>query len=267
MRETYFKGGFQCEHCSRCFSSYRAREQHCENSHHDYNSSCHSYSDEDQQYDSDDSDVIELRRPAMTTVYSVQQASQGGFNCLSCSRTFSNFIAREQHRKAVHPDDRNHHCPFCNSRHVSSSAVVQHLESGGCRSQANRQCVDEHIFQATNNTSSLAGALVTRNARQFEPITFYRATEKALNDRGNYECYFCPGMEFRLLKQLNQHLESPKHSKRTPGFYACPTCGIKTQTLSGLIQHAEMGSCGIRRDSRVQGALESMTNGMRQISF
>ncbi|KAJ9114227.1 hypothetical protein QFC22_005679 [Naganishia vaughanmartiniae] len=225
-------------------------------------------SDEDSNEEDKDEDVIELYRANDTSISCFQRNSSDDFNCLSCSRAFSTFGAREQHRKAVHPDDKNHDCPFCSSRHVSASAVVQHLESGGCRSQASRQCVDEHIFRATTGTgSSFAGTLVPHNRQSFEPITFYQATEKAINSRGFYECYFCPGLEFHLLKQLNQHLESPKHSNRTESLYACPTCGSRVQTLSGLIQHAEMGSCGIRRDSRVQGALESMTSGMRQISF
>jgi transcription elongation factor Elf1 len=270
MREHYFRGGYQCKSCSRCFSSDAAREQHRDTVHYDYHIKSNPryyYSDEGGS-DSEEDDVIELYRSNAHSFAQQRQVSQASFECLSCSQTFYSFIEREQHRKAAHPDDKKHECPYCHNRHVSASAVIMHLESGGCRSQANRQCVDEHIFSATSRTSSLAGALVTRNnAPKFEPIAFYRGTEESKNSKGYYECYFCPGMEFRLLKQLNQHLESPKHSNRTPGFYKCPTCGTQTQTLSGLTQHAEMGSCGLRRDSRVKGALESLTNGMRQISI
>lgn len=74
-------------------------------------------------------------------------------------------------------------------------------------------------------------------------------------------------MDFATLSQLNQHLESPKHSNRTPGMYTCPKCQTKAQTLSGLIQHAEMGGCGVRREARVQGALEGLTQGMKQLGW
>lgn len=50
-------------------------------------------------------------------------------------------------------------------------------------------------------------------------------------------------------------------------MYTCPKCQVGMQTLSGLIQHAEMGGCGVRRDVRVQGALEGLTQGMKQLGW
>jgi hypothetical protein len=99
-------------------------------------------------------------------------------------------------------------------------------------------------------------------------LTVYRATELALNEYGLYECYFCPGLDFPYIQQLNQHLESPKHSKRSDtGLYTCPRCQHYSQTLSGLIQHAEMGKCGIRKDPKVKNAMDSLTSNMRLLAF
>ncbi|KAJ9111319.1 hypothetical protein QFC20_002610 [Naganishia adeliensis] len=190
------------------------------------------------------------------------------FPCRSCNQAFNAFRQLEQHRLTYHREIKNHACPFCGSRHASLSAVTAHLESGACPSGANRHCVDERIIRATTGTSSgVANAIVPRGAVPPGPPTIYRATEMARNSYGRYGCYFCPGMDFATLYQLNQHLESPKHSNRTPGMYTCPKCQTKTQTLSGLIQHAEMGGCGVRRDARVQVALEGLTQGMKQLGW
>lgn len=191
------------------------------------------------------------------------------FSCRSCNQAFNTFRQLEQHRLSEHRDIKNHTCPFCASRHASLSAVTAHVESGACPSGANRHCVDERIIRATTGSSSggVAKAIVPRGAIAPGPPTIYQATEKSRNMYGRYECYFCPNMDFPTLKQLNQHLESPKHSKRTPGMYKCPRCQTVTQTLSGLIQHAEMGNCGVRRDVRVQGALEGLTQGMKQLGW
>lgn len=195
-------------------------------------------------------------------------ASPPDFPCRSCKQAFNTFRQLEQHRLTDHPEIKNNACPFCGSRHASLSAVTAHIESGACPSGANRHCVDERIIQATTGSSSgVANAIVPRGAISPGPPTIYQATERARNNYGRYECYFCPNLDFSTLSQLNQHLGSPKHSKRAPGMYTCPKCHMPTQTLSGLIQHAEMGNCGMRRDTRVQGALEGLTQGMKQLGW
>ncbi|GHJ87008.1 hypothetical protein NliqN6_3410 [Naganishia liquefaciens] len=163
---------------------------------------------------------------------------------------------------------RTHACPFCKKSHVSLSTVVAHLEAGKCTSGANRQLVDQFIWRSTRGANATAGALVKRsnNAPTLEPLMAYQATELSRNMYGRYECYFCPGLDFPYLAQLNQHLASPKHSKRpTSGLYTCPQCSKATETFSGLIQHAEMGKCGIRKNLAVQNALDTLTTKMNQL--
>lgn len=185
------------------------------------------------------------------------------FSCIHCTDGFDTFYEVDCHRLNYHSDIKNHACPFCSFRHASLSAVTAHFDSGGCPGGANRQCVDQRTIGATvNNCFGVGRVIVPRRSAPIGPTITYSTTEMARNSRDRYGCYFCPGMDFATFSQLKQHLESPKHSKRTPGMYTCPMCRIKTQTLSGLIQHAEMGGCGVRKDARVQGALEGLTQGM-----
>ncbi|KAJ9111314.1 hypothetical protein QFC20_002605 [Naganishia adeliensis] len=175
------------------------------------------------------------------------------FRCGSCSQGFSRALDFIAHRLLFHPmvniDEANKACPFCQSQHTSTSAVVAHLESGSCSSGAKRGHVDDYVFNAFSNRQAIENDIIQRSDLRsdlLELLRFYRAAPNALiNSSGQYQCPFCPGLDFSHVSQLNQHLKSPAHSRRDPALYRCPICHTATQTLSGLLHHTEMTNCGM----------------------
>jgi len=73
---------------------------------------------------------------------------------------------------------------------------------------------------------------------------------------GYCTCIECS--ELKTLERLNQHLQSPRHEDK---IYRCPKSDCRTEfvTLSGLCQHVEGGSCGVRMFKRVRDVMESLT--------
>lgn len=102
---------------------------------------------------------------------------------------------------------------------------------------------------------------------RLDPYQKYMATEDTKNADNRYDCHFCPGLDFSTLKQLNQHLQTPKHSNRIPGLYTCPGCKNEMQTLSGLLQHVDMAGCRVRKNAEVRDALESLMEGLGSLSL
>lgn len=97
------------------------------------------------------------------------------------------------------------------------------------------------------------------------PSATYRATNRSWNGVA-FECPLCD-REFTHLSQLNQHLSSPKHTKRDEKLYICkhPACQTKFETLSGLIQHVENGSCGMKNVKPAKDVLLGLQLGFSQI--
>jgi hypothetical protein len=101
------------------------------------------------------------------------------------------------------------------------------------------------------------------------PMVHYEATDAAYSHVvGAYVCYFCP-CRFHELRKLNQHLASPKHTKRDQKLYRCPgtTCHIETATLSGVVQHIETAGCGVRETKVAGEAMDQLEAGLQRMSI
>lgn len=87
-------------------------------------------------------------------------------------------------------------------------------------------------------------------------------------------CVLCQG-GFTTLRGLNAHLASPRHAyagaNGTSGekAYKCPNsaCGRKFATLSGVVQHAESGSCGVLQMRGMSRALDDVLGDMRRLTL
>ena len=88
------------------------------------------------------------------------------------------------------------------------------------------------------------------------PPTDTWATERSWNGEA-YECFLCGGT-FETLARLNKHLQSPPHAQK---IYRCPKSDCRTEfaTLSGLYQHVEGGTCGVRVFRQVRDVMGSLT--------
>lgn len=128
--------------------------------------------------------------------------------------------------------------------------------------------IDDYVVQHdTGNTITNPQRMITDGSGRApsSALPTYEATAAAWNGDA-YECYFCDA-EFLYLAQLNQHLNSPRHSKRDQRLYRCPGpgCSIQTETLFGLVQHVERGSCGIRNARQVRNAMDNFTQGLSRM--
>jgi hypothetical protein len=145
---------------------------------------------------------------------------------------------------------------------VSRSAMVLHLESGGCRSGVNRRIVDRYVreYDRTNVITNPARLLTAGSSNE---VTYY-ASSAAWNG-SSYECYLCH-TGFRTLPSLNQHLASPRHQEKV---YFCPlsSCCVEFTTLSALCQHIESERCGVGRFERVQNAMDSIVGRMGRLTM
>lgn len=133
----------------------------------------------------------------------------------------------------------------------------------------------------TNNTGPTRRTITSGSNSRFSPYastsastgttlaseaSFNRATQ-------SYECFFCHRL-FSSLSALNQHLSSPRHQYETfrqletgCKMYKCPNseCARGFLALSGLVQHVEFGSCGVRQFRGVMNTIENVMGNMRRI--
>ena len=139
--------------------------------------------------------------------------------------------------------------------------MILHLESGTCKSGVNRQKVNQYVRQLDrNNVITKPSRLLTAS----DDVTTCIATGASWNGQ-TYECVVCH-KDFGTLRDLNQHLASPRHQAKV---YKCPlsTCQVPFRTLSALWQHIESEKCGISKFKAVQRAVDSMLSGVRRIGY
>ncbi|EJC99648.1 uncharacterized protein FOMMEDRAFT_160073 [Fomitiporia mediterranea MF3/22] len=188
--------------------------------------------------------------------------------CHECNLPFLSEGTLTNHRSTTH-GSRWLRCPGrrCKKRFLTPSGLIQHAESGGCRSGVTRKAVNEYVAnQDRQNVITNPLRMITG----FDGINYppsepeYLATELSRNGKC-YECFLCRS-QFKTLEGLNQHLKSPCHLQK---LYHCPmtSCAMEFTVLSALCQHVEMGSCGIRETRIVQNAMEYLERGMKALSF
>lgn len=154
--------------------------------------------------------------------------------CTLCERSFSSEQLLATHRaSAVHkPWLRTIPCRgySCKKAFVTYADMVNHIESGTCASWVTRYTV------------------------------------KRDGDSESYECVLCHRV-FRLLEDLNRHVDGPAHGERV---YRCPTgfggCGKEFASLSKLMFHFEKGGsrCGVKFGTEAEGVEDDTAQGMIQ---
>ncbi|KAH9486132.1 hypothetical protein JR316_0000196 [Psilocybe cubensis] len=184
--------------------------------------------------------------------------------CGSCRRLFMSPNNLNAHLNSSIHRTKDVICPFkCGATFVSNSALVLHLENGGCKSGINQTIINRYVREYdTNNVITDPSRMITGGSSVGD-IT-YIATERSWNGCG-YECVLCHKVHHSLLS-LNQHLASPKHKDK---IYICrgPDCSMRFPALSGLVQHVESNKCGVARFKSVQNAMNSMLGQVGRITM
>jgi hypothetical protein len=289
-----------CDDCDRWFGSWNALNQHrrnsprhaycfdCEEEHYTWNRLERHYREsydhnwcEICQADFDDEEDLDEHReddheqcPRCDAWLKDQaayelHAEDTHWWCKPCDRFFNSGHNLEAHRNSSIHKTKDFKCPFCPRMAVSSSAMIAHLESGTCRSGITRAMIDDWVARNdpnhtwTNPSRMISNGTSTKLASS--PV--WIASEQAFNHHtGMYDCYFCSA-DFRYLQQLNQHLASPKHTKRDQKLYRCPGCRAETETLSGLVSHVERGGCGFRQTRMGGAAIDQLQVGLQRMAI
>ena len=189
--------------------------------------------------------------------------------CADCKRFFQSESNLHHHLNSKVHQPANVRCPGrgCNKAFVSNAALVLHFESGTCPSRLTREELNRIIVRAdTNNYITNPARLLTGPLGRSEPPapTVTWATELSF-DGTAYECFLCHST-FTTLARLNQHLQSPRHEDK---IYRCPKMDCQTEfvTLSGLCQHVEGGSCGIRMFRQVRDVMDGLTRSFNTLTM
>ena len=142
------------------------------------------------------------------------------------------------------------------------------MESGACK--VTRRDVDLAIIAydrarvITDASRLIAGP---DGALTKAPEASEWATEDSWNGT-RFECALCH-KTYATLARLNQHLHSPAHADE---IYKCPTayggCAQQFGTLSALVQHVEIATCGVSMfRQEIHSVMDHITRGMRGLGF
>jgi Zinc-finger of C2H2 type/Zinc finger, C2H2 type len=188
--------------------------------------------------------------------------------CTDCQRSFQNQNNLRHHLSSNLHQPNTVVCPGsgCNKSFISPAGLALHFESGACPSGMTRNQLNRLVVRAdrnnviTNPTRLLGGP----GGYDPPPSATVWATGRSWNGTA-FECFLC-NATFRTLANLNQHLQSPRHESK---IYRCPKsdCHIEFVTLSGLCQHVEGGSCGVRMFRQVRNVMDSLTRGFNAITI
>jgi Zinc-finger double-stranded RNA-binding/Zinc-finger of C2H2 type len=189
--------------------------------------------------------------------------------CTDCQRSFQSESNLRHHLNSRVHRPANVRCPGrdCNRTFVSYAALVLHFESGTCPSRMTREQLNRFVVRVdTNNYITNPARLLTGPLGRSEPpaSTVTWATGRSWNGYA-YQCFLC-NRTFDTLPRLNQHLQSPVHQDK---IYRCPKsdCRIEFVALSGLCQHVEGGSCGVRMFRQVRDVMDSLTMGFNTLTM
>jgi len=262
-----------CRQCSRDFDTFPGLRSHWANSYsHAFCTLCNEHFDDRQELaehnmnDHPTCDSCGLRFSGQEGLHQHNRQSHSDRYCVPCRRVFQNANNLDAHSSIHKP--KNVRCPMrgCNLAFVSASALTLHLEAGTCNSGIDRHMINRYVVEH-DHSNLITRKMITGGSNDIYNPPTYIASDRAWNGMA-YECYLCH-RDFRTLVSLNAHLASPRHSSPAQKLYKCPNggCANEFNTLSGLVQHIERGSCGVRRFAAVQTAIDGLTNGFKTLTF
>ncbi|KAJ7933296.1 hypothetical protein B0H13DRAFT_1592478 [Mycena leptocephala] len=204
-----------CNDCAKDFTSWQAPKQHfVQSSMHEYCQHCDTHFDDSEEledhYQTDRHYCAKCRGFFQNALGLHEHYRQSTLHhcCVPCKRLFLSASNLTNHLNSSLRRPKDVPCPGkgCGLAFVSRSALILHLESGTCKSGADRQTINRYVRQYdTKNVITDPARLLTGGGTS---EIQYTATERAWNGSA-YECYLCHA-GYRTLAALNQHLASPR---------------------------------------------------------
>ncbi|KAK6437634.1 hypothetical protein LTR95_006163 [Oleoguttula sp. CCFEE 5521] len=236
---------FECETCDEVFSTDWELDEHDANEHYDPTYYC---------------EESDCGRGFWTQQDAREHMDDEGHwrvhYCGGCDRGFQNeHMNSRTHRGQRFP------CPFCGAVFTTASGATHHVETGSCPKARNINRENLHTFIDERDTSSIiTNKQIGWHTNDNESFV---AGEASWNGHA-YECYLCR-RDFKTLRSLNQHLDSPTHKQK---IYHCfgRGCGKEFPTLAALFGHLESEACGATRFESVQQNVANVFSG-RALTF
>ncbi len=145
-------------------------------------------------------------------------------------------------------------CWSCQRGFAPQSAMIVHLETGGCSGRWTIQ----HLNAMAKNCIGFAKNLIKDRIPWFRagaPRKFAFSGDKS--SAGLWICYICLA-ERPTTESLTDHLQK-SHSNDYPKVLSCPTCSRKFTKISGLLQHIETPKCKASyEESSIKALLEAV---------
>ncbi|KAJ7222748.1 hypothetical protein B0H12DRAFT_1151130, partial [Mycena haematopus] len=198
-----------CDDCERDFPTRTGLEQHFVQSPlHDYCQRCDTHFDDSEEleehYENDHYYCATCRKFFQNENGLHEHYRQSALHhyCVPCKRLFRFASNLTSHLNSSLHRPKDVACPGkgCGLAFVSRSALLLHLESGSCKSGADRLTINRYVREYDTQN-------IITNPHDSSP-----ATDRAWNGRA-YECYLCH-TGYRTLASLNQHLASPRHQEK-----------------------------------------------------
>lgn len=258
---------FYCDECNKIFIDSKALDQHKNSPRHIGQFHC---CDCDRDFVNEDA----LNQHLRDKVHTIDRTAD--LRCIECGGEFGDEKALQQHRNSIkHRPISDIKCiaPGCRRKFKSPSAMLHHLESGGCRSGLHRHTIDILIREndmdgiITKPDESVYTSFIEDSSGNSMPEIIYTPPSSpcstlsgndsdslitALEKKPGIKCYKCPNRTriFGSYQALYQHLDSAAHAGLV---YHCPVSLSPSisfsnfrqsfTTLSGLAQHLESGAC------------------------
>ncbi|KAJ3196546.1 hypothetical protein HK101_008555 [Irineochytrium annulatum] len=204
-------------------------------------------------------------------------------HCFTCSRSFVNARALNQHVRSDVHKPRAFNCPLCNKLFFfltsvsfpfhwkgfkALSSAAAHVESGQCPQgrTLNRRSLAEAIRswevaalgRSTFTTPMIENGSAGRNGGS-GAYTTADCVKYYSRHTGYFVCPLCDRC-FDQANNLSQHLNGKAHANKD---YKCPTCARGFISLNGLCKHWEATPCGTQNSK----SLRSLFNGVRQLTY
>lgn len=266
---------WMCYDCDRDFASHNARRQHyINNPRHHYCGRCDEDFDDHDDLEDHYDEYHFYCRDCEEFFDSLEEEDdhkeEEHWFCLECRRMFNNESNLKHHLRTHLP--KKVRCPGrgCERSFTMPADLVHHFESGTCRSGVTRAAIDRAVVAYDRRRVITDPArLITGPDGQYAPDEpdAQWATSGSWNGTA-FECVLCH-RTFRQLFSLNAHLASPAHATQ---LYRCPAayggCDSRFRTLSALVQHVEVESCGVSKFRKhVRDVMGELGRGLRGLTL